>query len=65
MFCRTALTGGGAEKWFASYSSTDLINWKFEVYVYYGNNENGWGTGDEFVLTGVVKIISAKNSNFK
>ena len=39
-------TGGGAEKGFASYSSTDLINWKFEGQVYYGNNENGWGTGD-------------------
>jgi beta-xylosidase len=39
-------TGGGAEKGFAAYSSTDLINWKFEGQVYYGNNENGWGTGD-------------------
>jgi beta-xylosidase len=39
-------TGGGAEKGFASYSSTDLINWKFEGQVYYGNNENGWGSGD-------------------
>ncbi len=39
-------TGGGAENGFASYSSKDLINWKYEGQVYYGNNENGWGTGD-------------------
>src|ERR1044072_3284771 len=39
-------TGGGAKNGFASYSSTDLVNWKFEGQVYYGNNENGWGTGD-------------------
>ncbi len=39
-------TGGGAKNGFASYSSRDLVNWKFEGQVYYGNNENGWGTGD-------------------
>ncbi len=39
-------TGGGAENGFAAYSSKDLINWKNEGQVYYGNNENAWGTGD-------------------
>lgn len=39
-------TGGGAKQGFAAYSSPDLVNWKFEGQVYYGKNENGWGTGD-------------------
>jgi len=39
-------TGGGAKKGFAAYSSEDLIDWKYEGQVYYGNNENGWGVGD-------------------
>jgi len=38
-------TGGGAEKGFGAYTSKDLVNWKYEGQVYYGNNENGWGTG--------------------
>ena len=39
-------TGGGAKKGFSAYSSTDLVNWKAEGQVYFGNNKNGWGTGD-------------------
>ncbi len=39
-------SGGGAENGFSTYSSKDLINWKNEGQVYYGNNKNGWGTGD-------------------
>lgn len=35
-------TGGGAEKGFAAYSSSDLKNWEYEGQVYYGDNENGW-----------------------
>ena len=35
-------TGGGAEKGFAAYSSTDLVNWKPEGQVYFHDNENGW-----------------------
>ena len=38
-------TGGGAEKGFGAYTSKDLVNWKYEGQVYYGNNENGWGVG--------------------
>ncbi|SEP24068.1 glycoside hydrolase family 43 protein [Niastella yeongjuensis] len=36
-------TGNGADNGFVAYSSTDLINWKREGQVYYGNNKNGWG----------------------
>lgn len=36
---------GDADKGFPGYSSPDLVHWKFEGQVYYGNNENGWGTG--------------------
>jgi beta-xylosidase len=36
-------TGNGAENGFVAYSSPDLINWKREGQVYYGNNKNGWG----------------------
>ena len=32
-------TGGGAKDGFATYSSTDLINWKFEGQVYTGNTD--------------------------
>lgn len=39
-------SGGGAENGFSTYSSKDLIHWKNEGQVYYGNNENGWGVGD-------------------
>ena len=35
-------TGGGAEKGFSAYSSTDLVNWKPEGQVYFYNNKNGW-----------------------
>jgi len=33
---------GGADKGFAAYSSTDLVNWKGEGQVYIHNNKNGW-----------------------
>lgn len=36
-------TGAGAKNGFAAYSSEDLINWKREGQVYFGNNKNGWG----------------------
>ncbi len=39
-------TGGDAKSGFATYSSKDLVHWKYEGQVYYGNNENGWATGD-------------------
>ncbi|MEJ7587674.1 MAG: family 43 glycosylhydrolase [Ferruginibacter sp.] len=39
-------TGGGASNGFSTYSSKDLVNWKNEGQVYFGNNENGWGNGD-------------------
>jgi beta-xylosidase len=32
-------TGGGAEKGFAAYSSTDLVNWKEEGQVYFHDNK--------------------------
>lgn len=35
-------TGGGAEDGFATYSSQDLINWKFEGQVYTGNTDSSW-----------------------
>lgn len=35
-------TGGGANKGFAAYSSTDLVNWKAEGQVYFHDNKNGW-----------------------
>lgn len=35
-------TGGGANKGFSAYSSTDLVNWKEEGQVYFHNNKNGW-----------------------
>ncbi|HET8735933.1 MAG TPA: glycoside hydrolase family 43 protein [Pricia sp.] len=35
-------TGGGAKDGFATYSSTDLVDWKFEGQVYSGNTENSW-----------------------
>jgi beta-xylosidase len=35
-------TGGGADKGFAAYSSTDLVNWKPEGQVYFHDNKNGW-----------------------
>lgn len=35
-------TGGSADKGFAAYSSTELINWKDEGQVWHFNNPNGW-----------------------
>lgn len=35
-------TGGGAKNGFATYSSKDLTDWKFEGQVYYGNLESTW-----------------------
>ena len=35
-------TGGEADHGFAAYSSKDLVNWKKEGQVYFGNNKNGW-----------------------
>ncbi|WP_230679805.1 glycoside hydrolase family 43 protein [Pontibacter rufus] len=35
-------TGGGAEKGFAAYSSTDLVHWQPEGQVYFHDNSNGW-----------------------
>lgn len=35
-------TGGGAHDGFATYSSTDLVNWKFEGQVYRGNTDSSW-----------------------
>ncbi len=35
-------TGGGAEDGFAAYSSSDLVDWKSEGQVYYGNTEDSW-----------------------
>lgn len=39
-------TGGGAKDGFATYSSSDLVNWEFEGQVYTGNEENSWAIGD-------------------
>ena len=38
-------TGGGAKEGFAAYSSSDLINWKFEGQVFTGNTEKSWSIG--------------------
>tara|TARA_R110002049_G_scaffold9962_2_gene49678 strand:- start:52784 stop:53956 length:1173 start_codon:yes stop_codon:yes gene_type:complete len=35
-------TGGGAKDGFATYSSNNLIDWKFEGQVYKGNTESSW-----------------------
>ncbi|GHA48092.1 hypothetical protein GCM10007103_31280 [Salinimicrobium marinum] len=35
-------TGGGAVDGFATYSSTDLVNWEFQGQVYKGNTEDSW-----------------------
>ncbi|GAB4029591.1 glycoside hydrolase family 43 protein [Spirosoma jeollabukense] len=35
-------TGGGADKGFVTYSSTDLVNWKPQGQVYFHTNKNGW-----------------------
>jgi beta-xylosidase len=36
-------TGGGAKDGFPAFSSEDLVNWKHEGQIYYGNNEETWG----------------------
>ncbi len=36
-------TGGGAKDGFATYSSNNLTDWKYEGQVYYGNTESSWG----------------------
>jgi beta-xylosidase len=35
-------TGGGAKDGFATYSSSDLVNWKFEGQIYTGNTDSSW-----------------------
>ncbi|RED95276.1 glycoside hydrolase family 43 protein [Marinoscillum furvescens] len=35
-------TGGGAKDGFATYSSSDLVHWKFEGQVYTGNTDSSW-----------------------
>ena len=35
-------TGGGADKGFVTYSSSDMVNWKPEGQVYFHDNKNGW-----------------------
>ena len=35
-------TGGGAKDGFATYSSTDLVDWKFVGQVYHGNTKDSW-----------------------
>ncbi|MAZ28266.1 MAG: glycoside hydrolase [Cytophagaceae bacterium] len=39
-------TGGGAKNGFATYSSQDLVNWKFEGQVYDAVKEDSWGIKD-------------------
>lgn len=36
-------TGGGAKDGFSSYSSKDMVNWKSEGQVYFGNKKGAWG----------------------
>lgn len=36
-------TNGGAKDGFAAYSSSDLVNWKNEGQVYFGNKPDTWG----------------------
>lgn len=35
-------TGGGAQRGFSAYSSTDMVHWKPEGQVYFHDNKNGW-----------------------
>lgn len=39
-------TGGGAKDGFATYSSENLIDWKFEGQVYKGNTESSWSVAN-------------------
>lgn len=36
-------TGGGAVDGFSAYSSTNLVDWKYEKQIYFGNTEDSWG----------------------
>lgn len=35
-------TGGGAVDGFSAYSSTNLVDWKYEKQIYYGNKKDSW-----------------------
>ena len=35
-------TGGGAVDGFSAYSSTNLVDWKYEKQIYFGNKEDSW-----------------------
>tara|TARA_R110002033_G_C3896973_1_gene239660 strand:- start:10758 stop:11933 length:1176 start_codon:yes stop_codon:yes gene_type:complete len=35
-------TGGGAVDGFSAYSSTNLVDWKYEKQIYFGNKGNSW-----------------------
>ncbi len=39
-------TGGGAVDGFVTYSSTNLVDWKYRGQVYQGNSENSWCISD-------------------
>jgi len=39
-------TGGGAVDGFSVYSSKNLIDWKYENQIYYGNKKNSWCISD-------------------
>jgi beta-xylosidase len=39
-------TGGGSKDGFGAYSSSDLVNWKYEGQVYQGNTDKSWAVGD-------------------
>lgn len=52
-------TGGGAKKGFSAYSSADMVNWKPEGQVYFGNNKNGWAEKDYWAPE-----VYAKNGKF-
>ncbi len=47
-------TGAGAKNGFAAYSSDNLVDWKQEGQVYFGDNKNGW----ESTLTGLRKYMN-------
>ena len=39
-------TGGGAVDGFSAYSSDNLVDWKYEKQVFYGNKEDSWSISD-------------------
>ena len=39
-------TGGGAKDGFSTYSSKNLIDWKYEKQVYFGNTESSWNSAN-------------------